>query len=189
MESLNFENMKLSIARPGTKAVAATRPEVATTPTVNKFTINPLASKLMGLEHGDHVTIIVNDQAESMDELLFITHGLSEANQSKLAAVNKSAGVGRVLNFNYSGVWSKILQFEVGAVELSPKALVERGLAVERETKEGNTSYTATKKVSFEIGDEFEYNMGTDEDPNVVTLWPLINPKAEDYTPRDNDAE
>lgn len=186
MESLNLESMKLSIARPGTKAVSASNPELTTTPTINKFSINPLASKLMGLSHGDHVTIIVNDAADDINEMYFLTEGISEANQSKLAAVNKAEGVGRVLNFNYSGVWSKMLQFTTDAIELSPKALVDRGLAVERETKEGNTSFVATRKVSFEVGEAFPFEVGG---AGEITLYPLVNGKVEEYEPRTNDTE
>lgn len=177
--------MKLSIAKPGSKAVVASTPQLNTTPTVNKFSINPLTSKLLGVQHGDHVSIIVNDAAETIDEMYFLAQGVNDSNQSKLAAVNKAPGVGRVLNFNYSGVWSKMLQFSTEAVELSLKALVERELAVERVTKDGNPSFTATKKVTFNVGEGFEYDLGGSI--GEVTLYPLVDAKIEDYTPRDNE--
>lgn len=177
MESTNF--MKFSVNRPGTKVSSSSTPEVVLLPTFNKLGVNPVATKKLGWEHGDYVTIITNDNAEDMNSLYFITDGI-DGNRSQLSSVGGTKGVGRSLTFNYSGVYSRILQGKVDAVESSPDGLVQLGLVQKRQTEGGKTAYTALKKVHFEIGDAIEVEInGVDKE-----IYPLINPRFEDYNPR-----
>lgn len=179
MESVNFGSMNFSIARPGTKVSTSSRPELVLVPTLNKFSLNSLASKLMDVESGDYVTILVNESASNLNEMYFITTGINEDSQSKLASVGNKKGTGRLLNFSYSGVWSKMIQNKVDAMELSPSALVDMGLVQARDTKTG-TSYTALKKVYYGLGEGFEAEInGVD-----TIVYPLVDPKVVDYTPR-----
>ncbi len=180
METTQFGSMSFSIAKPGTKVSSATRPELILNPTFNKFSLNALASNLMKLQNGDFVTILINDQATNINEMYFITKGIGEEAQAKLASVNKAKGYGRVLNFNYSGIYSKMLQGTTDAMELSPEGLEEKGLVAKRVTDGDNVAFTALKKVHFELGEAIEAEIeGEDR-----TMYPLTNVKFVDYEPR-----
>lgn len=179
-----FGNFSFKAAKPGTKASNSTRPELIVTPTINKFTLNNLGADKLGLEHGDFVTITENQNAEDFDGRYFISKSYGES-YSKLAATNKSTGGGVALHFSYSGVYSKMLQEDVSAYELSPEGLVEKGLAQVSETESGNKSYTITKKIYFEIGEPMEVEIGDE----TVTLYPLTNSKTEEYKPRNKGGQ
>lgn len=179
-----FGDFNFKPAKPGTKASNATRPELIVTPTLNKFTLNSMAADKIGLEHGDFVTITENQNADDFDGRYFISKGYGDS-FSKTAATNKSTGGGVALHFNYSGIYSKMLQGDASAYELSPKGLVDKGLAVAYKTDEDNTSYTAIKKVHFGIGEPMTVEIGEEE----VTLYPLTDSKFVDYTPRTRSAE
>lgn len=176
----NFADFNLNVAKPGTKATGASRPELTVTPTVNKFNLNALASKKMGLENGDHITILTKSDPESVNDMYFICKGIGAGNQAKLASVNKVSGVGRALNFNYSGIWSKMLQMDTEAVEASGETLVEKDLAVKSVTDADNVSYTALRKIHFEIGDPITVEINDE----AVEVFPLQDAKIEDYNPR-----
>lgn len=182
MENVNFGSFNLSVARPGTKVSTSSRPELILVPTINKFSLNSLASKLMDVEAGDHVTILTNDDASNLNEMYFITTGIGDEGQSKLASIGNKPGTGRLLNFSYSGVWSKMIQNKVDAIELSAQALVDKGLVQERETESGNTSYTGLRKVYFGLGEPVEVDINGE----TKVLYPLVDSKAVDYTPRNS---
>lgn len=181
METVNFGNLNFTIARPGTKASTSSRPELVTTPTLNKFDLNPLASQKMGVEDGDYVTILINDAAANINEMYFLTHGLGDEGQSKLASVGKKAGPGRRQTFSYSGVYSKMLQGATEVVEMSAEGLAELGLMVKRVTAADNIAYSALKKVHFEVGDGVEVDLNGQD----AVVYPLTNVKFVDYDPRE----
>lgn len=174
MESMNFGN--LTIARPGTKVSGAGYPELITGTGMNKFTLNGQASALMNLATGNTISILVNPEATSINDMYFLTEGIA-GNESKLASVNKAEGVGRVLNFNYSGVYSRMLQGTTDAVELSPEGLVNKGLATKRTTEGGNSSYTALKRYSFRVSEGVEVEVNGTE----MVVYPLVDAKEVDY--------
>ena len=178
METVNFGNLSISVARPGTKASTSSRPELVVTPTFNKLDLNPLASQKLGLEAGDYVTLLVNGNATTVDEMYLITKGIGDEGQSKLASVGNKSGTGRKLTFSYSGVYSKMLQGKVDAIEMSAEGLSELGLMEKRVTQSDNTAYSATKKVHFGLGEGIEVEGFED------VVYPLINPKYVDYNPR-----
>lgn len=175
MNTVDFGNLDLQVSRPGTKVSGATRAELILNPTFNKLSLNGIATNKMGVEHGDFVTIIENKNAESLNEKFFITKGIGEGQQAKLASVTKEGGSGKVLSFNYSGVYSKMLQETTDAIELSPEALEEKELVNIYETSGGKRAYTATKKMFFEIGDAVEAE-------GIGDIYPLINMKSSPYT-------
>lgn len=185
METVNFGNLSISVARPGTKASTSSRPELVVTPTFNKLDLNPLASQKLGLEAGNYVTILVNNNATTVDEMYFITEGLGGEGQSKLASVGNKPGTGRKLTFSYSGVYSKMLQGKVDAIEMSSEGLSELNLMEKRVTATDNVAYSATKKVHFEVGDGVEVEIDGEE----RVIYPLTNSKYVDYNPRTAGAE
>ncbi len=181
MEDTNF--MKFSVNRPGTKVTSSSTPELTLLPTFNKFSLNPAATKKTGLENGDHVTIITNEAAESFDELYYITKGIGEGNQSKLASLGNKPGTGRMVHFNYSGVYSRMLQGTTDAVEASADGLAREDLVQKRTTEGGKTAYTALKKIYFEVGDPIE----ADIDGETVELYPLTNTRFEKFSPKSDE--
>lgn len=180
MENVNFGKMSFSVAKPGVKPSNATRPELVLAPTFNKFNLNSLASSLMKVQNGDYVTIITNDEAADVNSMYFIAKGIGEEAQAKLASVGKAPGYGKSLSFNYSGLYSKMLQTKVDAQEISAEGLNELGLVEKRETEGGSESFVALKKIHFELGEPFEVEI----DGMETTLYPLINMKEVAYTPR-----
>ena len=184
MQSLNLNAMKLSIAKPGTKATASNKAELFTASTINKLTLNPLATKKMGIANEDYVTILVNEEATNINEMYFITGGV-EANKAKVASVGKAEGVGRTCNFNYGGVWGKMLQFKVDAMDMNPAGLVDEGLLSKYKTEAGKDAYVANFKVSFELGDAVEVEIEGED----VEIYPLINAKKEEYSSKVLDGE
>jgi hypothetical protein len=184
MKTPNFANLSLSVARPGTKAQSSANPELTLTPTINKFSLNPLATKLMGLKDGDGITILTNDNAENINEMYFLAVGHT-ADQAKLAAVKKQQGIGRTLNFAYAGVYSKMLQGTTDAVEVTPQGMVDMGLVEQRITKSDNKSYVSLKKVYAIVGEGFELDI----DGSEVVAYPLTDLRYEDYDPREMAGE
>lgn len=173
-------SLNLVVAKAGKKVPTSVRPELIVLPTVNRFSINSLASEAMKLESGDKITLLVNTEAESFDEKFFITRGFGE-DAATLAATGKAKGYGRVLTFNYSGIWGQMLQNDVEAGDAGPDYLVELGIVEKRQTPQGKTSYTALRKVIFEIQSMGEQDLGGDE---LQEVFALTNSKLVDYTPR-----
>ncbi len=183
MESTNF--MNLSVNRPGTKVSSSSTPELVLLPTFNKFSLNPAASKRLGWEAGDHITIITNEGAEDINNTYFITAGIGEGNQSKLASIENKKGTGRMLTFNYSGVYSRMVQGTPDALEASPDGLARQGLVLKRTTETGKIAYTTLKKIYFKIGDPIEVELNG----NDTEIYPLVDMRAEDFVPKYNEAD
>jgi hypothetical protein len=178
MKTLNLNNMNnFRILRPGVKASGATVPQLVLTPTINKFQLNGLAAKLLDLETGDHISIIENPDAKDFNELLFISRGLGDVNQAKLASTNKAVGAGRPLTFNYSGLYSRLLQGSIDAIEATPESMVDAGLMV----KNTKSSYTSKSKIYFNVGEGMDVNI---DGAGEVTVYPLTGMKVVAYEPR-----
>lgn len=178
MQELNFNSINLTAEKPGTKASTSSTPELYTAPTLNKLVLNSLATEKMGVDKGDTVTIFVNNDATDVDQMFFITKGV-EGMDAKL---NSNAAEGRTLSFSYSGVWSKMLQASPDAQNINAEALERMGLMVSRTSDtSGRVSYSANRKVTFELGDGQEH-----ED---MIIYPLINHRISDYTPRNLSGE
>lgn len=175
-----MENLNLTPAKPGTKSVKATRPELAVTPTFNQFSLNGLATDKMDLEHGETVTIHEND-SEDFANRFYISKGVGKF-ASKVASATKTGGTGKTLTFNYAGVYSRMLQQDPTAPVASAETLAEKGLIQTRTTKKGNTSYTGLYRIYFGVGDGVEAEV----EGETVTVYPLIEPDIEPFEPRGN---
>ena len=171
--------LNLVVAKAGKRTSNVTRPEIIVLPAINRFSINSLASDLMQIENGQKVTLLVNPDAESFNEKFYITKGFGD-DMATVASVNKAGGFGRTLTFNYSGVYSQMLQGSVDAKETSAEGLAELGLAEQRTTEGGKLAHSALKKVHFEVVSAGEQEIG-DETQEV---YALTNAKFIDYDPR-----
>lgn len=182
--------LKLRSIESGKKAVTAVRAELILNPTYNKFTLNSIASELLKVQNGDYVAILVNDDSTSIDDKFFIVK-TSDTSKALLASTKKHEGIGRNVTFNYSGVYSQILQFANNikdGIALSAKELTKLNLMQERETPNGSTAYSALKTVKSELV------AVNDGDGNVMTIdenpvFSLCNIEIEDYTPRELTGE
>lgn len=95
----------------------------------NKFKLNGLAGSLMNVIAGDRVKIFVTG-APTMDGRYIIAKASKEdSSAAKLASPTKRSEGGSLI-FNYAGVWSRMTQATIDAVELSGKALIEAGVAI-----------------------------------------------------------
>lgn len=143
-----------------------TLPQIESCSQLNKFKLNKLASELMGVVPENRVKIIVTKAPTLDGKFLIAVAKEDEANAAKLLSPTAKDGFGSLL-FNYAGVWSRIAQFDVDAVEKSAAALVAEGVAIDR----GKTTYINRKVI---------YTLEEVEDFNVDS--PLVLPTGEQYT-------
>lgn len=176
MENFNFDSLNLTAAKPGTRAVGSSIPELYTAPTVNKFVLNALAAKKMGLQHKDTITILVNEEATDINQMYFLVKGIDGMCASLAANTKEAEGTNNTLTFSYAGVWSRIVQYDVDAVEVSMEELARQELAETRTTEGGKTAHSALRKVFFKVGDA--------QEAGDMTVYPLINSRVEDFKPR-----
>ena len=174
------KSLNLVVAKAGKKVGNVTRPELNVLPTINRFSLNSLATDLMQVEHGETVTLLVNQDAESFDEKFYITKGFGD-DKAVVAAVNKAKGYGRTVTFNYSGIYSQMLQADVDAQELSAEGLESKGLVQASQTPQGNKSYSALRKVHFEVVEVGEQQIGDE----TQMVYALTNSKITSYTPKE----
>lgn len=175
----NFSNLRKAVK--GQKVSNDIRPEIMTGTAINKFTMNGSASQIIGLADGDYLMLFENPDATGMDDKYFVAKTVSDEG-AKVASAQHSKGTGRPLTFNFSGIWSKMLQCEVDALTLGMDALVEKGLMKEVETqknKEGVmlTATLAVQRVGYlveriedEDGAAVELSMGDTVYPEFFAL-------------------
>jgi len=108
-----------------------TEAQVETQSQFNKFHINKLGSILMNLVPEDRVKIIVTKAPTIDGKFLIVKAGRDVSEAAKVISPTKAEGNGALL-FNYSGVYSRIAQGDVDAVETSANSFVEGGTAIER---------------------------------------------------------
>lgn len=138
MEKVNFTGaLKLVTAKTNVKQSSAIEPGIDLTPTVNKFSINRLATAAMGLEAGDTICIHRNSEATSIDDKYYVSRGFEQGDGFS-AMLGGDAGKGQDLDFNLNDVYSEILQNVVNgtidAQSVSKDRLRQLGLM------QGNTS-------------------------------------------------
>jgi len=193
METSKFAGLAgktFGFAKLGAKTSDETRPELIATTAPNKFQINRLGSSLLKLQTGDRVKMIVDDAAANVNEMFYLVVApKQDKSGALLASVGKKAGIGKSLVFNFSGVWSKMIQNNVAATELSAPALERMDLVVERQTKpmadangiigEPKIVYAAKSKTFCEIVDT-EQDM--EIEGKVYRLFALTNMATEEVT-------
>lgn len=190
----------------GVKPTNVTTPLVTANPIPNKFFLNRLAGKMLGLKVGSRVKIFNNEDAEDFDGRFFISKTVEEdPGAAKIGKANSgiSSEEGIDFSFSYAGIWSIMVQDKHDAVELGQDALVEAGCAVKGKTGGGNDKYRANKEVSYKIEHvgpvkigEFDYDMYVLVDRKVVEkseeeLLRTIEPKekAAGDAPEGTDAD
>lgn len=164
---------------------------VETSAQLNKFRINKLASEMLNVVSGDRVKIFITGM-KTMDGKYLIAKGVEkDTTSAKVISPTKSEGYGSLL-FNYSGVWSRMVQCDnPDAQEKNSAYFVEAGEAIENKTK---TSIYLKRKCLYQLE---EIEDITEETPLVdpitgieyTKVFALVSPKAEDFTPRAKDED
>jgi hypothetical protein len=134
-----------AVAKPGSKAETAIEAGITLTPTLNKFEVNGLASKLIGLVSGtgdkdevktpeNSMTILVQEESTDINNKFFVCKGL-EGQGAKLATNGNEQGFGKTLGCTYSGIYARIVKAviskDITAPEVSKQRLRQEGLAVD----------------------------------------------------------
>lgn len=145
---------KLVPVQTGTKASNDVTPTLTVLGIPNKFNINKLAANLLKVRVGDRLRIFQLDPTADYNERYFIAKVADEDDTAaKLSASNSAtkAEVGIDMAFNYSGVWSSLVQNEVGATELGYDAMVEKGCVIKGETSGGKVRYRSSNEIKMEV--------------------------------------
>lgn len=200
METSKFAglaNKTFGFAKLGAKTSDEIRPELIATTAPNKFQINRLGSTLLKVQTGNRVKMIVDDTATDVNEMFYLVVASSkDKSGALLASVGKKPGIGKSLVFNFSGVWSKMIQNDVNATELSPAALERKGFVVERMTTpmadangvtgEPKIVYSAKNKTFCEIVDT---EQDLEIEGGVYRLFALTNIQSEEVIDGSSDED
>jgi len=173
------------IAKPGVKPSSAIEPGITLTPTLNKFSINGLATKLIGLVSGtgdknedktpeNSITLIVDNESQDINNKFYVCKGV-EGNAAKLAAHENEEGNGKELAFTYAGVYSQIM-IAVVLGEVDTQQVPKERLRQLQLAKGG----TSLKKVYAKI----EKAVDTEINGETVTLYRMFDFMATDHTPK-----
>ncbi len=181
----NVNGFSFQIAKPGVKPSSAIEAGISLTPTLNKFELNGLGSKLIGLVSGtgdkdelktpeNSITILVDDNSKDLDNKFFVCKGI-EGNSAKLAAHENEEGQGKALSFTYAGIYSQIMiaavNKDVEAQAVPKERLRQLGLA-----KAG----TALNKVYAKIEKSVEVEVAGEK----VQLYRMFDFMVTDHTPK-----
>jgi hypothetical protein len=138
----NF-NGKFTVAKPGIKPSSAVEAGITLNPTLNKFTVNGLATKKMGLVSGtgkkdepktpsNSISLVVLDESTDINNKFYICQGLT-GKGAKLAAANNEQGEGKDLSFTYADIYPQIvlsvIKKDVTAIGVPKERLRAEGLA------------------------------------------------------------
>lgn len=163
----------------GERVSNETVPYVTTASQLNKFTINKPAAELMGLVSERRVKLLITGLPVAEGRYLLAISTDEDSTAAKVANPSGADGYGSLL-FNYAGIWSKMVQYDVeDAKEKSIEAFEAEGVAVKR----SNTGYI-NRKVAYkvvEVEDINEENPLTDPFTSVVytKVFALVEPKME----------
>lgn len=118
--------------RSGERAPQEIKPGVEVSNQYNKFRITKTAAEIIGLKTGDRVKLFVTNSEEMYGRYLLAVAKDTDELSAKVATAGKKEGFGS-LTFNYSGVWSKMIQCEnPTAMEKSIHAFVAENMGVVR---------------------------------------------------------
>lgn len=176
---------KLNAVARGTKSSNDVRPAITTGRAINKFTMNASASELIGAGHGNRIVMFSLPGAESINEKFFVAVSVGDEG-CKLASAGNTKGTGRPQSFNYSGIWSQMLQKSVDAAPCGEAVLVEAGLMAKVATqlgREGQQCYATLANKRVEYGVELVTDEAGDALPVEVDgviyekIYVLVDPK------------
>ena len=182
VKSFNFQ-----VAQPGVKPSSQIEAGITLTPTLNKFMINGLASKAIGLVSGtgkkdeektaeNSITMVVNEDSKDIDNKFYVCQGI-ESNSAKLAAHENEQGNGKDLAFTFSGIYSRIMLAAVIG-DLDTLGVPKERLRMLGLAKKG----TSLKKVYAKI--DVDSPISTTVEGETKLLYRLYDFMVTDHTPK-----
>lgn len=148
----SLSSMKVVAVKSGERVSNDTIPTLETASQLNKFKLNKLASEILGVVGGNRVKLLISGEESINGKYLLAIAADDDSSAAKLAYAAKGASGFSVLQFNYAGVWSKIMQASVDAIEKSGQTLVAEGVAIFREGKGAAAgTYYVNHKTQYEL--------------------------------------
>jgi hypothetical protein len=141
-----FEKFFNAATVSGKKVLASTNPEMKAASTKDKFGINPVALKLMGLKPGiDRIMFFDDlDNATSLEDRFFICKGGVDDK-----GVEHGALIGKNGVFSYSGAWSAVQCQDMNVTEATADDMVARGIVEKSEDIIDPTTKKLVSKGSY----------------------------------------
>lgn len=188
MEAFNFGDLDLGVVKTNVRPSADDKPYIRLSETPGRFTLNALATTMLGVQAGDPLMFVENHKATTMDNWLFIGRAVGE-DSAKLYSPTKKVGIGYNLSLSQAGTYSRIVQLSPDSRELNAELLEEMGLYVSRQSEKypDRKNYSSLRTVRFDLveGPAIELP-NEDGDPVEVQLYLLANAKVENLTANDN---
>lgn len=137
------------------------RPEFIANISINKMSLNGMASRMLKVETGDYLkAMILTDEqcGGDINKKFFIMVSKTKADDMmKLASVGNKPGVGEKLFMSYAACYPQFLQCTLDAQAITPDKLEELGFAyhIEKADRAGKVyrKYTANREVHYELID------------------------------------
>ena len=179
MEGFDFSNIELEVVKTNVRPSADDKPYIRLSETPGRFVINGLATQAMGLAAGDNVTFFENKKAKGIDGWFFICKGVGD-NVSKAYSPTKKEGIGYNLSISHATIYSRIVQLDLDAREISAEVLEEKGIFVSRQSEKypERKNYSSLRTVQFELVEAGVQNVNGED----VTFYALVNHKVFETT-------
>jgi len=204
-----------ALVKPGTKVLDSTRAELTAVSTKDKFTLNPLAKKMLGIDRGSRIALFddrmsKNSLATGMNDRFFIVPNYKNATGQIIGSK-----IGKGLSFSYAGVWSAMHMADMDITGAKPEDMAAAGKAFvktyQMTDKEGNLQFNengepimtenciAYQRVTFEVrpalneegvnAHYFHVDPETGQPLNIVNeVYELINMEVVKHDPRTEGA-
>jgi hypothetical protein len=186
-------NFKTAVVKPGTKVTDESRPTLTLTPTFNSFRLNKLAQRLV--QH--YLVDSLNDPKIGTRVLMFdmavqypdidpesrfaLCEGYLDENGDPVGAkvADETGG------FSYSVIYGAMLAQDNTIVNITPAALVDKGLVYPKQAGDKSPQHTSMKTFNtvlepYANGEEFEVGNGV-----YRKLWLITNFIENDHTKRE----
>lgn len=148
----SLSSMKVVAVKSGERVSNDTIPVLETASQLNKFKLNKLASETLGVTGGNRVKLLISGEESIDGKYLLAIAADDDSSAAKLAVAAKGASGFTVLQFNYAGIWSKVMQADVDAIEKSGATLVAEGIAKFNASKGAAAgTYYVNRKVQYEL--------------------------------------
>lgn len=189
METFNLSGFR-TVAH-NVKPSGSDKPELSLAPTANKFNLNAVAAELMGLFHGDTISLIENDSDE-LGAHYAVTKGFG-ADSAKLATAGERKDIAASLGFSWAGPWGNMLLGTPNGIPMNMEGLESQGVVIGRETvpskgePTGKIAFSATKKLTFTL--ELIGNVQMEGMTEAQDIYALTAPVYTDITPRNRKGE
>lgn len=192
MKAFDFSNIDLKVVNTRTRTGSSDdKPYVRLSETPGRFSINSLATAMMGVAPGDKVGLYENPDADSIDGWLFLGLAVDE-NSSSLYSPSGAKEGNIALSFNMSGIYSRMIQLDNKANEMSAAGLCEKGLYMGRASKAhpDRINYSSLRTIRFELVEgptlsvEKVVKGEEGEEPTTevieIKTWALVESKVDD---------